>query len=194
MTTDLRAKPLSKLFCSDASPFGAGVCQSRIGAEATLELLRHADHKGFHTNLPPDPQGWHPAVDYLALLNCLLPQLRDAEHAGAHVLLLVTDSRNFLSIPHFPDFIRHLVARMQWEGTYREKWFPIFVHTLEAGLAAVHFTWAVPEIMTVLRVLAPGAVLMLLDHDTLFTPDGKPKSYNALQFSTSCQTPCRWSL
>ena len=124
---------------------------------------------GTVTGEPPDPQGWHPAVDYLALLNCLLPQLRDAEHAGAHVLLLVTDSRNFLSIPHFPYFIRHLVARMQWEGTYREKWFPIFVNTLEAGLAAVHFTWAGPEIMTVLRVLAPGAVLMLLDHDTLFT-------------------------
>ena len=53
MTTDLRAKPLSKLFCSDASPFGARVCQSHIGAEATLELLRHADHKGFHTNLQP---------------------------------------------------------------------------------------------------------------------------------------------
>ena len=96
---------------------------------------------GTVTGEPPDPQGWHPAVDYLALLNCLLLQLRDAEQAGAHVLLLVTDSRNFLSIPHFPYFIRHLVARMQWEGTYREKWFPIFVNTLEAGLAAVHFTW-----------------------------------------------------
>ena len=95
---------------------------------------------GSVTGEPPDPQGWHPAVDYLALLNCLLPQLRDAEHAGAHVLLLVTDSRNFLSIPHFPYFIRHLVARMQWEGTYREKWFPIFGNTREAGLAAVHFT------------------------------------------------------
>ena len=124
---------------------------------------------GTVTGEPPDPQGWRPAVDYLALLSCLLPQLRDAEHAGAHVLLLVTDSRNFLSIPHFPYLIRHLVARMQWEGTYREKWFPIFVNTLEAGLAAVQFTWAGPEIMTVLRVLAPGAVLMLLDHDTLFT-------------------------
>ena len=71
---------------------------------------------GTVTGEPPDPQGWHPAVDYLALLGCLLPQLRDAEHAGAHVLLLVTDSRNFLSIPHFPYFIRHLVARIQWEG------------------------------------------------------------------------------
>ena len=93
-------------------------------------------------------------------LSLLLPQLRDAEHVGANVLLLVTD---------IPYFIRHLVARMQWEGTYRETWFPIFVNTLEAGQAAVHFTWAGPEIMTVLRVLAPGTVLILLDHDTLFT-------------------------
>ena len=118
---------------------------------------------------PPDPQGFHPAIDYQALLGCLLPQLRAAESAGAHVLLLVTDSRCFLSIPHFPFFIRHLVARMQWEGPHKEKWFPILVNTQEAGMAAVHFTWAGPEVLTVLRVLAPGLVLVLLDHDTLFT-------------------------
>ena len=58
---------------------------------------------------------------------------------------------------------------MQWEGTYKERWFPLFVNTREAGLAALHFTWAAPEILTVLRILAPRAILMLLDHDTLFT-------------------------
>ena len=36
-------------------------------------------------------------------------------------------------------------------------------------MAAVHFTWAGPEVLTVLRVLAPGLVLVLLDHDTLLT-------------------------
>ena len=118
---------------------------------------------------PPEPQGLHPEIDYTALLGCLLPQLRAAESAGAHVLLLVTDSRCFLSIPHFPYFVRHLVARMQWEGPFKERWFPILVNTKEAGLASVHFTWAGPEILAVLRVLAPGVVLMLLDHDTLFT-------------------------
>ena len=95
---------------------------------------------------PPDPQGFHPAIDYQALLDCLLPQLRAAESAGAHVLLLVTDSRCFLSIPHFPFFVRHLVARMQWEGPHKEKWFPILVNTQAAGMAAVHFTWAGPEV------------------------------------------------
>ena len=44
-----------------------------------------------------------------------------------------------------------------------EKWFPIFVNTREEGLAAVHVTWAGPEILTVLRILAPGLVLMLKD-------------------------------
>ena len=122
---------------------------------------------------PPDPQGFHPAIDYQALLGCLLPQLRTAESAGAHVLLLVTDSRCFLSIPHFPLFVRHLVARMQWEGPHKEKWFPILVNTQAAGMAAVHFTWAGPEVLAVLRVLAPGLVLVLLDHDTLFTAAGK---------------------
>ena len=58
---------------------------------------------------------------------------------------------------------------MQWEGPFKERWFPILVNTKKAGLASVHFTWAGPEMLAVLRVLAPGVVLMLLDHDTLFT-------------------------
>ena len=59
---------------------------------------------------------------------------------------------------------------MQWEGPFKkERWFPILENTKKARLASVHFTWAGPEILAVLRVLAPGVVLMLLDHDTLFT-------------------------
>ena len=37
-----------------------------------------------------------------------------------------------------------------------------------AGFAQVHFIWAGPEIIAVLRTLLPGATLALLDHDTLF--------------------------
>lgn len=51
--TDLRAKPLDALYCTDASPFAAGVCAARISTTASLELLRHADHRGFHTVLQP---------------------------------------------------------------------------------------------------------------------------------------------
>ena len=51
MYTDLRAEPLGKVFCTDASGFAAGVCVSRISKTASLELLRRADHKGFHTRL-----------------------------------------------------------------------------------------------------------------------------------------------
>ena len=51
MYTDLRAEPLGKIFCADASSFGAGVCASPIDKAACLELLRHADHKGYHTRV-----------------------------------------------------------------------------------------------------------------------------------------------
>ena len=51
MYTDLRAEPMDRVFCKDASGFGAGACASPIDKKACLELLRHADHKGFHTRL-----------------------------------------------------------------------------------------------------------------------------------------------
>ena len=53
MSSNLRAAPLGSLFCTDASPFAAGVCEAAIGETACLELLRHADHKGYHTRLQP---------------------------------------------------------------------------------------------------------------------------------------------
>ena len=53
MTTDLRAYPLDRVFCTDASSYAAGACEARLPPEACLELLRHADHKGYHTQLKP---------------------------------------------------------------------------------------------------------------------------------------------
>ena len=47
LQTDLRAKPLDTLYCTDASPFAAGVCAAKITTSACLELLRHADHRVF---------------------------------------------------------------------------------------------------------------------------------------------------
>lgn len=53
MFSNLRAEPIEALFCTDASPFAAGVCHAQMPKEAILELLRHADYKGHHTMLQP---------------------------------------------------------------------------------------------------------------------------------------------
>ena len=53
MTTDLRARPLNRVFCTDASSYAAGACEAHLSPEASLELLRHADHQGFHSQLKP---------------------------------------------------------------------------------------------------------------------------------------------
>ena len=49
--TDLRAPPLGKIFCTDASSFAAGVCQCNISEASSYSLFRHADHRGYHTVL-----------------------------------------------------------------------------------------------------------------------------------------------
>ena len=54
MFSDLRASPSSKIYATDASPFAAGICSAKISAEATLEIQRHADHRGFYTHLRPE--------------------------------------------------------------------------------------------------------------------------------------------
>ncbi|CAE7480810.1 unnamed protein product, partial [Symbiodinium microadriaticum] len=53
MFTDLRAPPLDRIFCTDASGYAAGACHSYISRSACLDLLRYADHKGYHTALLP---------------------------------------------------------------------------------------------------------------------------------------------
>ena len=73
MFTDLRAAPLDHIYCTDASGFAAGACHSRISRSASLELLRHADHKGYHTSLLPRSSelasrfGDHADDDYFSL-------------------------------------------------------------------------------------------------------------------------------
>ena len=54
MFTDLRAPPLDRIFCTDASGYAAGACHSYISRSACLDLLHwYADHKGYHTALLP---------------------------------------------------------------------------------------------------------------------------------------------
>ena len=49
--TNLRVDYVDKVFCSDASPFAAGVCSAPIGREAAKELWRHSEQRGFYTKL-----------------------------------------------------------------------------------------------------------------------------------------------
>ena len=43
---DLRASPLSDIFCTDASPSGAGICTATVGTFVQRELWRRGDRKG----------------------------------------------------------------------------------------------------------------------------------------------------
>lgn len=49
--TDLRVKFSDRLYTTDASPFGGAVCYSQISEEASAELWRHTEQKGFYTRL-----------------------------------------------------------------------------------------------------------------------------------------------
>ena len=49
--TDLKVKYATKIFCTDASPYGAAVIQSDITPEASEEIWRHSEQRGFHTRL-----------------------------------------------------------------------------------------------------------------------------------------------
>lgn len=49
--TNLRAQPLDKIFCSDASLAGGGVCVAPFSKQATLDLTRVAEQKGFYTRV-----------------------------------------------------------------------------------------------------------------------------------------------
>lgn len=49
--TNLRAEPLARLFASDASLDAAGVCSCSASRQATLELCRVAEQKGFYTKV-----------------------------------------------------------------------------------------------------------------------------------------------
>ena len=49
--TNLRAEPASKMLCSDASLFGAGVASAEASPTCTLSLTRAAEHGGWYTKL-----------------------------------------------------------------------------------------------------------------------------------------------
>ena len=49
--TNLRASPLSKVFCTDASTAGGGICYANVSRSCTLELCRVAKQRGFYTRI-----------------------------------------------------------------------------------------------------------------------------------------------
>lgn len=49
--TDLRVKHSENLYSTDASPDGGAVVVTKIGTDATRELWRHTEQKGFYTKL-----------------------------------------------------------------------------------------------------------------------------------------------
>ena len=51
IVSDLRATYDSSLYCLDASPSGGAVCAADIGSDASAELWRHGELRGYHTRL-----------------------------------------------------------------------------------------------------------------------------------------------
>ena len=49
--SDLRAKYSSKLYCTDASPDGASVIAAEVGVQASKEIWRHTEQRGYYTRL-----------------------------------------------------------------------------------------------------------------------------------------------
>ncbi len=49
--TDMRTVTCQKLFCLDASPHGAGICQATESEQVIRELWRHSEQRGFYTKL-----------------------------------------------------------------------------------------------------------------------------------------------
>lgn len=60
--TNLRAKPLPTVFCTDASLSGGGVCSADISKEASLELCRSSEQRGFYTRVNGSTLGTHEAL------------------------------------------------------------------------------------------------------------------------------------
>ena len=63
--TNLRASPINKVFCSDASMAGGGVCVAPVSESVTLELCRAAEQRGFYTRIDGSVLG-----SYMALRGC----------------------------------------------------------------------------------------------------------------------------
>ena len=50
--SDLRVGYAPFIFCTDASPDGAGICQSPECESVVQELWRHSEQRGYYTQLP----------------------------------------------------------------------------------------------------------------------------------------------
>ena len=61
--TDLRVNMPSKIYCTDASPSGAGICVAEESPEVVSELWRHSEQRGYYTSLI------NPSAEILAGLN-----------------------------------------------------------------------------------------------------------------------------
>ena len=61
-STNLRAQPLERLFCTDASLEGGGVCDTSVPKGLTLELGRLAEQKGFYTRVDASTLGKYAAL------------------------------------------------------------------------------------------------------------------------------------
>ena len=60
--TNLRAKPLPTVFCTDASLSGGGVCSADVSKETSLELCRSPEQRGFYTRVNGSTLGTYEAL------------------------------------------------------------------------------------------------------------------------------------
>ena len=51
LVTNLRTDYIEQVFCTDASPFAAGICAAPLAKAAVKELWRHSEQRGFYTKL-----------------------------------------------------------------------------------------------------------------------------------------------
>ena len=95
------------------------------------------------------------------------PDLRDAQS-----IVVLSDTRDLASIPHWRHTSRFLTERTCYQGPNGDKWFVLFVPSNEFQL---HYTWTSVFVLRALAFLLPRADLMLWDHDaaplTLFEVD-----------------------
>ena len=152
--------------------------------------------------LPPDPVNWKPPTlhwrwrliktslllsqkqfclcgqsverrgDYQALVKCLLPQLQKAERQP---LLSLHSTFSLLCSASF--------CQNAMEGHLQRKMVSTLCEYPESGPCCTSLHVGCSQILTVLRILAPRAILMLLDHGR----------HGDSQFWTSYLTIRRWS-
>ncbi len=94
--TDLRAQFGDTLYCVDASPYGAGACQSKVGRRVVKELWRRADKRGFRTNLLRPPAAALKASGH-TLDECMEEDLLDEQYDN-DAMMLPSPSHDLLEI------------------------------------------------------------------------------------------------